>query len=109
MNDPQHIPYDLRREPLLRAVTGSRLHGFAHPGSDHDAWHVVAEPKDHSLTLAARRIYQAIEKPEGGPVTDVTYVGLNTFLRYCAAGIPQALEALPAVPARPVNLTEGAA
>lgn len=102
MPKPKRIPYDLTGAPLLRSVVGSRLHGFAHTGSDHDAWHVVPEPEDHSPTLAAKRIFQVIEASlvedaDGGRyevTTDVTYVGIDTFLRYCANGVPQALETL---------------
>ena len=102
MSTSAALPYSMRtaltQGPLLRVVTGSRLHGFAHGGSDHDAWVVVPEPRDVSATLAAKRIFQAIDRHEHADgattVTDVTYVGVDTFLGYVANGVPQALEAL---------------
>lgn len=88
------IPFDLDVAPVLRVVTGSRLHGFAHADSDFDAWVVLPQARDHSETHRARTSFQAIEKPDDGPVIDTTYVGLTTFLHYCAMGSPQALETL---------------
>lgn len=95
---PADLPADLARNlaagPLLRVVTGSHLHGFATPDSDHDPGVVVAEPRDHTGTLAAKKVWQTVERHDDKPDVDVTVVGLSTWLRYCDQGIPQALDVM---------------
>jgi hypothetical protein len=92
------LPYDLARSlargVLVRVVTGSHLHGFAHAGSDHDSWLVVHEPRDHSGTWTAKKAFQSVERHDDKPDVDVTVVGLTTWLHYCSNGVPQALDVM---------------
>jgi hypothetical protein len=79
------------RGPLLRVITGSRLHGFAHAGSDFDEWIIVPEPRGAEGVSRIRHAFQSIDDEEG---TDVTVAGLTTWLHYCSTGVPQALDVM---------------
>lgn len=72
---------------LLETVHGSYLYGLDHCDSDLDTYRVI------SRFSGARpnRVRHQVDKAAG---TDVTTVGLSTFMHHCEEGVPQALEAM---------------
>lgn len=94
---PRGLPGDLSRAlnagPLVHVVVGSSLHGFAHAGSDHDAWIIVPEPRDHNPSRAARKSFQVVEVVDGRTY-DTTVVGVSTWLVFASHGTPQALDVM---------------
>lgn len=75
----------LGRTILFKTVHGSNLYGLAHADSDED-FYTVLEPQQNS-----RRKFSRQTIVDG---VDSMVVDLPTWLRYCEAGVPQALEAM---------------
>lgn len=72
---------------LLETVHGSHLYGLAHEGSDLDTYRVI----ERFAGARLNRVRHSVDKEAG---TDVTIVGLSTFMHLCEEGVPQALEAM---------------
>lgn len=72
---------------LLRCLVGSHLHGFAHAGSDRDFFEVHDRLFDGAAVR--RRPRQQIVGDH-----DTVSMDLSRFMVLCAAGSPQALEAM---------------
>lgn len=70
---------------LFKTVHGSHLYGLNHAGSDEDFYTVVSKVKTNKARYAKQKIVDGI---------DTTTVDMGTWLRYCEAGVPQALEAM---------------
>lgn len=72
---------------LLETVHGSHLYRLAHEGSDVDTYRVI----DGFRGARPNRVRHTVDREAG---TDVTVVGLSTFMHLCEEGVPQALEAM---------------
>jgi predicted nucleotidyltransferase len=70
---------------LFKTIHGSHLYGLANMDSDLDYYIVVPEVR-RAKTRHAKHVV-------AGKV-DVTIIGLSTWLHFCDAGVPQALEAM---------------
>lgn len=81
---------------LLKTVHGSRLYGLHSATSDYDTYVVTNEP--YNNTRKARHIMRGLD--------DVVTISLSEFMRQCADGVPQALEALYS-PLADVNKIQG--
>lgn len=66
---------------LLRTISGSRLYGLSHAGSDEDWIEVYGWDKG-----------RGVQKIKDGQ--DVTRASFDSFMRYCDKGVPQYLEAM---------------
>lgn len=72
---------------LFHTVHGSHLYGLSHEGSDLDTYRVISGFGG----VRPHRVRHSVNKAQG---TDVTTIGLSTFLHQCEEGVPQALEAM---------------
>ena len=64
---------------VLETITGSRLYGFAHAGSDHDYYRVCTDCRNKQTIVNG---------------FDDVRVNLESFVAHVAKGVPQAMEAL---------------
>ena len=70
---------------LFKTVHGSHLYGLAHAGSDLDYYTVVEKVPSKKKKYARQSVVDRL---------DSTVLDLPTWLNQCAAGVPQALEAM---------------
>lgn len=70
---------------LFRTISGSRLYGLEHEGSDWDYYTVVDTVRTKKATYSTHKIVDGI---------DSVVVDMGTFIGLCQKGVPQALEAM---------------
>ena len=72
---------------LFRTIHGSTLYRLNHANSDLDYYQVIAnrDRLNNRAKYASQRVQAGV---------DTVTTDLSTFMRYCHAGVPQALEAL---------------
>jgi hypothetical protein len=70
---------------LFRTITGSRLYGLANDNSDFDYYTVIPTVKKSRKRYVRQTIRDGV---------DSVVVDMSTFMAFCDAGVPQALEAM---------------
>ncbi len=75
----------LNRRVLFKTPHGSHLYGLAHSGSDEDFYTVLETQRNSRRRFSRQTIVDGV---------DSMVVDLPTWLLYCEAGVPQALEAM---------------